>query len=196
MSLIIDSLAKLAEKFSQKYPGEASGLVELDANARIASDQAFSTGGSDTHKPMGVIESNITSVAKAESGVLMTYTLPTNTLDVDGKAVRVTAWGIGTASNNVTINFRIGGTVISSLALTATDIYWRFSILIVRTGSSAQAYISELFAFTSGGAISTPVGVNATTAKDLATALALDVNLSSWIAGTVTQKGMLVELLN
>lgn len=156
----------------------------------------FGTGGTATHKPMGVIDSDITSVAKAEDGVLMTYTLPANTLDVNGKAVRVTAWGIGSASINVTINFRIAGTVISTLALTDADFYWRFSILIVRTGSSAQVYVSELFTFTSGGVMTSLVGFNAPITEDLTTALALDVNLSSWISGTVTQKGMLVEVLN
>ena len=35
MSLIIDSLAKLAEKFSQKYPGEASGVATLDGNGDV-----------------------------------------------------------------------------------------------------------------------------------------------------------------
>ncbi len=35
MSLIIDSLAKLAEKFSQKYPGEASGIATLDGSGDV-----------------------------------------------------------------------------------------------------------------------------------------------------------------
>ena len=42
MSLIIDSLAKLAEKFSQKYPGEASGVATLDGSGDVLQGPASS----------------------------------------------------------------------------------------------------------------------------------------------------------
>ncbi len=48
MSLIIDSLAKLAEKFSQKYPGEASGVATLDGSSKVVEDPgsaAYTKGG-------------------------------------------------------------------------------------------------------------------------------------------------------
>ena len=48
MSSIIDSLAKLAEKFSQKYPGEANGVATLDGSSKVVEDPgsaAYTKGG-------------------------------------------------------------------------------------------------------------------------------------------------------
>ncbi len=223
MSLIIDSLAKLAEKFSQKYPGEASGvatldgsskvvedpgsaaytkggasgILGLDANARIATDQAFSTGGSDTHKAMGVIDLQFTPVGNVGAGEddLMSYTLPANTLDADGKAIRIIAWGTGNNADSVRLKMYFGA-VPRTIVNSAPTGQWYVTVIIVRTSagnqgggvhlvedslSSASAYLpAALTEDETAGIIIQFTGENITDASDDA----------------VRQLGMIVEILN
>ncbi len=195
MSSIIDSLAKLAEKFSQKYPGEASGVATLDANARIPTDQAFSTGGSDTHKAMGVIDSQFTPVGNVGAGedVLMSYTLPANTLDVDGKAIRITAWGSGNGLDNGTLKFSFGSsqtTISSGAPMTA----WAGSIIVMRRGSNVQRTGLAMLV-DAGASVINDFGPG----QDMASAIVIKFsgeNTTDTSDDAVKQLGMLVEILN
>jgi len=222
MSSIIDSLTKLAEKFSGKYPGEASGvatldgsskvvedpgsaaytkdaangILGLDANARVASDQAFSTGGSDTHKAMGAIHVDTSEVSRTTTGVLMSYTLPANTLNANNKLIRFTAWGESTGSNaQKTVGVRTGTTPTSRRAnvLIAGTLRWSIIGMIVRTGTGATLD-QYVFAF-SGSAIAHSEVFS--TDLDLTTDQTIDFFLSSINASdNIKQMGLVIELLN
>ncbi len=198
MSSIIDSLAKLAEKFSQKYPGEASGVAELDANARIPTDQAFSTGGSDTHKAMGVIDSQFTEIGNVGSGDddLMSYTLPADTLDVNGKAIRITAWGLGNGIDNVSLRLWFGSIVIGFVIPNNPTSNWYSTAVVIRGGVGIQTYgISGL-----NGIITVMgEGTSFNPAQDETAAIIIKfsgANNSDTSNDAVTQQGMIVEILN
>ncbi len=219
MSLIIDSLAKLAEKFSQKYPGEASGvatldgsskvvedpgsaaytkggasgILGLDANSRIAADQAFSTGGSDTHKAMGVIDYQDTTVGNVGSGEddLMSYTLPANTLNSDGKAIRVTAWGTGNGVDNINLRFHFGSD-ITAFHGASPIIQWMVILIVARSATSVQKGSGLLQA-------SNPVALNINATEDETSGIVVKFtgqNLSDTSDNAVQQAGMMIEVLN
>ncbi len=199
MSLIIDSLAKLAEKFSQKYPGEASGVATLDANARIPTDQVFSTGGSDTHKAMGLIEINTAAVGNVGAGEddLMSYILPGGTLDIDGKSVRITVGGsTGAAGKSVTVYFLFGGTRFD-LVLTETSGLWWGTVVITRTTSTTFRGISSSLADGAGTPIPRCDSTNGT--ETMSGDITLKVSGENHTDATnnaVIQQHMLIELLN
>ncbi len=196
MSSIIDSLAKLAEKFSQKYPVEASGVATLDANARIPTDQAFSTGGSETHKAMGVIDSQ--HIAIGNTAVLnvfvdlMSYILPADTLDADGKAIRVTMFGSGNNSDTVSLLFSFGSTNIT-LESGVAILTWMAQVMIIRQGASLQTIgimmlddqLTEAF--------------QEDTTEDETSSLVIRCqgkNTNDTSADAIVQNGMIVEILN
>ncbi len=194
-----DGLDKLQEKFSGKYPGEASGVAELDANVRIPADQAFSTGGSDTHKAAGVINSQFAPVGNVGGGEqdLMSYTLPANTLDADGKAIRVIAWGTAIVSGKtVAIKFRFGS---SSYFIVNSGVSgkWHGEFTIIRTGSSAQ----NLKVIGIEGDAAPPVTEVSIAIDSQAMGSSIVIgcrgeNLTDAVDNAVTQHGMLVEILN
>ena len=167
----------------------------------IAAASTFATGGTATHKAMGVISVNTTAVGNVGAGEddLMSYTLPANTLDANGKAIRITTWGytVGTGVANDTIKFYFGSaatvTLYASDYSTATK-YWRASIIIVRTGASAQDMLIDFL----HEEAPTHVVSHVTDTED--TTGTIGIKFTGQCANStdndVTQEGMIIEILN
>lgn len=96
----------------------------------------------------GALEINVTAVGNVGAGtdILMTYDLPANTLNVNARAIRITAWG--TAANNSnpkTIALLWGSQTIMTQALTVSQAgTWRIVAYVVRTGTDTQDIFAEL----------------------------------------------------
>lgn len=162
----------------------------------VVKDATFATGGTETHKPMGMIETNTTAVGNVGAGEddLMSYTIPANTLDTDGKAIRITAWGAGNGADNVTIKWHFGGTEEWTIVSAATRTSWEASVYITRTGASAQVMLGRASA---NGAVVNPVnatGIIDTTANIITKFTG--ENTADTTNDAVTQLGMIVEILN
>ncbi len=106
----------------------------------------FGTGGTATHKTMGVIDSQFTPVGNVGAGEddLMSYTLPADTLNADGKAIRVTASGSGNGIDNVNLKFHFGSLAYTFHGLASVGSWW-FNALILRssTGNQRRLYIAH-----------------------------------------------------
>jgi hypothetical protein len=72
---------------------------------------------------------------------LHTFTLPANSLNVDGKALRLTAAGITAANANVkTIRAYLGATSVVVLTGALNGIGWRADVYILRAGGGGQRF--------------------------------------------------------
>ncbi len=204
MSSIIDSLAKLAEKFSQKYPGEASGVATLDGSGdvveavtSIQADAIAATGGTDTHKLMGVIHVDTAQVGNVGAGAddLMTYVLPGGTLDVNGKVLRVKAWGgSSTAGKSVTLIFKFGAGQLA-LMVSGNDGTWFAECLVARTGGTTQATVLR-GEFDGGVSNRVVFAAGSETLSSDITVKFTGENNTDAVDDAVFQLGMIVEILN
>lgn len=158
--------------------------------------QIGGSGGSAS----GVLTVSTTSAqtaADTNETDLWTYSLPANTLDVNGRTVRVTAYGsYGATANNKTVKLYFGAAVTSdSGTVAANGGNWKFVAEITRTGAATQI-ASALrvvggFATGSGNSLTAP-------AETLSGALTIKVTGTNGTAaaGDIVFKGALVELLN
>jgi hypothetical protein len=96
----------------------------------------------------GALSVGTTAVGNVGAGTdtLQTYSLPANTLNGNGRSIRITAWG--TTTNNVnakTVTLDFGSQTIMTQALTASIAgTWRISAIVARTGSGTQDIFAEL----------------------------------------------------
>ena len=207
MSSIIDSLAKLAEKFSQKYPGEVSGVATLDGSGdvveavtSIQADAVAATGGSDTHKQMGMIHVDGTQDVYSGAGALAGYTLPADTLDVNGKSIRVKWWGTHSGTTG-TANISIvwgGFTILTASFTNAAVDHWVAELHVIRRGAAAQTVVGEIRTYDNVGMqIADSQLISSADTEDLTTNTVLDITIGTITGdGAGTQEGMIVELLN
>jgi hypothetical protein len=175
-------------KFDPDGAGADTILANTTSNAAGTGTATFAVGG--------VIHVDTAQVSKTATGVLMTYTIPANTLDANGQVIRVKAWGTFTSPNTITIQARIGGNALYSTTSDSQGEYWVSEVYIVRTGSAAQDVIAE-FRQTANGALNTAGSESAfgSQTEDTTAGIVLDFNISAYTSGTVTQEGMIVEFL-
>ena len=83
------------------------------------------------------------SVGSAET-VMMSYTLPANTLALDGYNITVEAWGTFAANtHNKRVRLYFGSTVVyDTTSLAVNGGTWKIESTIVRTGTSAEQAIT------------------------------------------------------
>ena len=176
---------------------DGSGHDDEFLTRLTAKDFGLATGGTATHKLMGAINVNTTAVLKdGATGVLMTYTVPASTLDVNGKLLRITCWGIKVQGNGAyTIQSRFGGNALASHISSAGAFDWFIQYHIVRTGATTQDWNSYMI-LSRDDTGSTTLVDSGTAAETLSNALAIDLNVSAINgADDVQQEGMIVELL-
>lgn len=139
---------------------------------------------------------NTTAVGNVGTGedVLMTYTLPASTLGADGRALRVTVWGITAGNGNTkTIKFYFGSTSVTLNPVTAAPNaqVWRAQALIARTGATAQEMI-----LTAQAGVVNEVASRTTPAETMSGAIVVKCTGEATSNDDISQKGLLVELLN
>jgi hypothetical protein len=95
-----------------------------------------------------VPEVTTTAVGNVGTGEddLISRTLAANTLDINGKGVRITAWGSkGNTANAKTLKLYFGTTAILTHSLGTSALgNWKIEALVFRTSSNAQDYIADL----------------------------------------------------
>ena len=151
-----------------------------------------------------VLTVDTTAVARTTTGVMMTYTLAASTLANNGQVLRVTAWGTKTNANGTaTFYLRFGTTPtdLIAVALDAVADFWKVSAEIVRISATAVDGAGFVpIATITGASIRPPVGCDflaLTSNIALGSAQTIDFNISAINASdTVTQEGMMIELLN
>lgn len=140
----------------------------------------------------GRIFTNLVSAGNAAGmeTVLKAYTLVSNTLNADGKALRVTSWGITAANANAkTIRLRLGAVNIASITGTFNNLPWFSQHVIAREAVAAQRSSG---AFTVG----TSLNVNsALPAANLATSVVIDITGEGAGTDDVILQGMMIEVI-
>lgn len=185
-----------AELFFDPDGSGADIRVVMETHTQTLTNKTFGTGGTATHKPMGSINADPTAVSRSTTGVLITYTLPADTLDANNKLLRITLWGTKTGTTaTADVQFRFGTTptarVTHTIAQSAAG--WRIEVIAIRVSSSAV----DMPGTRIEGTTITPFSIVLTSGIDLTADQTIDINLSSINASdSVSQDGMLVELLN
>jgi hypothetical protein len=144
----------------------------------------------------GLIYYSTTAVGNVGAGEddLMSYPIQANTLNYDGKALRITAWGDYGANGNSKIMrgyFAGTGVVLMNGAPNAQN--WKAEMMIVRTGASAQVLSGWSFIRGAGADVFTPAQV--TPAGDTTTTLTAKFTGDATSNNDVRQQGMMVEVL-
>ena len=137
----------------------------------------------------------------------MSYAIPTNTLIANGKLIRITGWGTKTgAANNPDFEVYANGSTITTgtFNLRADSDSWICRVTIMRLASNTQNIYTYLLSTDVGGidgGIAASFGEYdvqraATTLTD-SNAITISFRITASLAtDTVTQEGMLIELLN
>lgn len=159
----------------------------------IAHVSAWVVGGA---RVGGVLTTNTTqagTTAVTTEEELWTYSLPANTLNANGKAVKITAYGTCAANGN-TKNMRVyfGSTAGVLLTGAFNGSSWKIVVIVTRTGETAQLLSG---AGQAGGTANT----NVTTASQTlsgAVAIAMKGTNGTAAADDIVFRGATVEVLN
>jgi hypothetical protein len=150
---------------------------------------------SNTTGLQGTLSINTTSTASTQTAkqTLLSFSLPANTLNLNGRCVRVRFWGTAKATaNNKTQTIDFGATTVSSTGAVANNNgVWTVEALVCRTGSGAQTAIGSALSAT------TPAATQTTPAETDTGAITI-AGTSTNVTDTdgTTAKGLLVEVLN
>lgn len=141
----------------------------------------------------GTASRQTTAVGNVGAGEddLMTYSLPANSLSINGQGMRITAWG--TKANNAnakTLKVHFGSqvTLTTSLAAAAAG-NWKAEALVLRTGVNTQDWMTDLT-----GADEDQE--NGTAAQTETAAIIIKCTGEGVADNDIVQEGMLVEFLN
>lgn len=168
----------------------------LTANGGVTVKAGTGTG---TIKPAGILSmqsSQVATAANTNETDAHSYTLPGNTLAVDGQAVEVTIYGTTAANgNNKTVQFYFGGTSIYTTGAVAANAKpFVMTMLIVRGSASTQRiHIGGNF----NGAPVTGTTIVTNAAKDLTGDLVIKSTMTngSSSASDCTIQATVVKLL-
>lgn len=137
--------------------------------------------------------------ANTTDTTLYTYTLPANVLDLDGRLLRVVAYGsLGATSNTKTVRLKwngTSGTTVVSFVGTNNASKWMIIGYVLRTGSNTQ----DVFGYLPMGGASQDIGPNnatATATDSAAIVLAITAQNGVAAASDIVYEGSFIELLN
>ena len=123
---------------------QANTLVDILENTFSNISTVFARAKRATYQ----LKANTTPVGNVLVGedTLITYTVPANTLALDGYNLEITAWGTYAATANAkTLKMYFGSTVLydtgSIVANTGT---WKLSAIVTRTGAATQQAITTI----------------------------------------------------
>jgi len=184
---------------NERWFGDPDGSGHDDEFATRLQTQNISlaTGGTATHKLMGVIHRNTTQVSTTSASVaLMSYTLPADTLNTSN-LIRVTAWGTSSGGGGPTVILAIhdgtGPAATSDIEGTSTD--WIFINSIIPTTTTSERSFGYGKINRDDGTLP-KVSVGNLFSFDTETDTTIQIYITANSGGkTVTQEGMIVELL-
>jgi hypothetical protein len=172
--------------------GGVGAAPAWSANPALTSLTLTAGSGTQTGKSPISIFTSTASASNVSTGVtdLISYTLPANTLAVDGQKLRITAWGtFANNANTKIINVLFGGFAVDARGSTQANVAWHLSAVVVRTGASAQIVFGDGFL---GGSLN--VSTNAL-ASALNAPVTIKVTGQGGASNDITQLGMFVEWL-
>lgn len=187
--------------------GTAAGIVNLAAQTlgdglkHFKQQPTFDPGTSDptsaTTKTSGVIKVDTTAVANVGGGAddLITYSLPANVLDANGKGVRITwLFQCANTADNKTIICYFGSTAVLTFAANGyTNLALKAVAEVFRTGASAQ--LSFCIGTASGTASTILKSTPAEACSGAITIKATGESATS-TSNEVVQEALLVEIIN
>jgi hypothetical protein len=185
--------------------GRENQLISVPRGPGEAEDEDVALGVSRT---LAVLIGDSTAITNTvtETAFSKSYTLPAGKIDQAGAALRVTVGGkVSTTGNpDLTIRFRLGGTVFTGVTVAnlgnPTNAIWQASGIIVArtTGGSAQVAGGGVYLNVPLVGNQAVVTYIAPTSKDLGAAQTVDVT-AQWSAAaagnTVTMTSLEVEAL-
>lgn len=147
----------------------------------------------------GRINTNTSSVSSVGAGPtdLISYSLPANTLAVNGQAVRVIGWGTFAATANATQlkgAFGAATAVLTSDSAVHNNNQWYGEFIIVRTGAATQITTSHLILGVAAATGTVFTRTNSTT-ETLSGAVTIKFTANGVANGDVVQLGMIVEVI-
>lgn len=174
-----------------------SGSTGTGAFVRSTSPNFAAGGGSATYHPCGIIAASTTSaatVADTAETDLWSYTLPANTLNANGQALRIRVFGLTAANGNTkTVKLYFGALAYTVNAATSAPngVQWFSEAVIIRTGASAQ--IRNKWGVV--GAVPENTTVSTSLASDTTAAITIKITGQNGTAsaGDITFSGALVE---
>lgn len=143
----------------------------------------------------GALNVNSTAVGNVGGGTddLQSYAMPASVLSVDGRCLRITAWG--TTANNAaakTVALAFGSQTIMTQALTANIAgNWEIEALVIRTGSSTQDIKARLLQLAT---VIDKITLTAGTQTDTA-AITIKCTGAATSNDDIVQEGLLVEIV-
>lgn len=198
----------------------AAGLALAVSFGAYAASVPLLTGPSGTNPPaemppglgtlnqvINSVNTNVGGLLNAQTGsvgttavtteeVLLSYTMPANTLSAAGQAVRITCgWTTGATANNKTVKLYFGASVIATPTQAANAQVGRLSAIVMRTGAATQKFFGGGMAGT--GSI-TPVAEVYTAGTDnLAAGVLIKCTGTNGTAAAndIVANGLLTELI-
>lgn len=161
-------------------------LVELQAGSQTS---RAATAGGTLSSQFGTVGTG----ANTTETDLFTYTIPANTLAVNGQRVHIKAWGSFAANGNTkTVNFRVGATtIITQLSGAFSGTGWVVDGTLIRTGAAAQ----DTFALSITGLNTQYHASYTSTTESLTSSLIVKVTGTNGTAAAndIVGKGFIVE---
>ena len=185
------------------------GLVSVDAQTfagpkTFEVPPTFNPGSAATPDATasGRIHSQYVSVPNVGSSEsdLMTYTLPANTLDANGKAVRLTMWGLNkNDAHNKLIRVYFDDPVLTTEDIPMQNMMWTVSITVVRTDATHIRGTGFFFSAPGSGsgvvASSSYVTIIIDSVFDPTAGIVIKMTADATENDDVVQHGMIVEVV-
>lgn len=131
--------------FSSAQSGPFSAQIQrfLTTPHTWTAAQVFTVGsGASTAPPVGTLFLSTVSASNVTTGEtdLISYPMLANTLAVNGRGVRIHAWGSTAANTNgKTARLYFGATLVNaSISITTTGAVWTLDATVIRTGAATQ----------------------------------------------------------
>lgn len=127
----------------------------------------------------------------------MTYTLPAGTLDVDGRSVRVLAWGkTENNANGKTIKAYFGATQVlggSGAVLTVSEAgNWMCGFQVLRDAAATQRAVAQLSCGPAGSPATVSVGAVTAPGETLSGTVEIKFTGTATTDDDITMEGMVV----
>ena len=165
-----------------------------------AVDTIIAGGGTGTAKLGGMLNVNTTQYstpADTDEHDAITYPLPADTLNGNGKMLRITAWGFtGATGDNKTVKVYFGASVVTQFAVQAmNNKIWRMQAEVIRTGVGAQISTGRSV---NGTAANVITDIRNLPSEDETGAIVVKVTAQNAVANAadIVVEGMFIELLN
>lgn len=150
-------------------------------------------------KVSGRITTVVTPASNAGAGNtdLMAYSVPANVLDTNGKAVRITVWGVFNTNANVkTLQLFVYGSNVATIHSAGTNGHsWKYVIDVVRISATQIRWAYHGLTSAAGGASYNPSAAEGVLTVDPTSANSSKLMGQGSVSSDITQNVMLVEIV-